>query len=116
MTTAQRSALFVAAVLAPLAAPLAVVLLLASPDQYWLALTIAVEAVCWTLMFMAVIVATGRVGIYAIVVLAVMQSWHTPPIGGLVPELWGAGLVSYSSILLSAVGAFVGLWIGYNMG
>jgi hypothetical protein len=36
-------------------------------------------------------------------------------IGGFVPELWGAGLLSYSSVLLSGLGALVGLWIGYNM-
>jgi len=34
--------------------------------------------------------------------------------GGLVPELWGADIFSYSSILLSGVGALVGLWIGYT--
>ena len=34
--------------------------------------------------------------------------------GGLIPELWGAGMFSYSSVLLSGVGAFVGLWIGYK--
>jgi uncharacterized membrane protein YeaQ/YmgE (transglycosylase-associated protein family) len=33
-------------------------------------------------------------------------------IGGFVPELWGAGLLSYSSIALSTAGAFVGLWLG----
>ena len=32
-------------------------------------------------------------------------------VGGLVPELWDAGMFSYSSVLLSGVGAFVGLWI-----
>jgi hypothetical protein len=32
-------------------------------------------------------------------------------IGGLVPDLWGAGMFSYSSVLLSGVGAFVGLWL-----
>jgi predicted MFS family arabinose efflux permease len=36
-------------------------------------------------------------------------------IGGMVPELWGAGLLSYSSVLLSGIGAFVGIWIGYKM-
>jgi len=37
-------------------------------------------------------------------------------IGGLIPELWDADLFSYSSLLLSGVGAFAGLWIGYKMG
>jgi uncharacterized membrane protein YeaQ/YmgE (transglycosylase-associated protein family) len=36
-------------------------------------------------------------------------------VGGLIPELWGAGMLSYSSVLLSGIGAFVGLWIGYKM-
>jgi hypothetical protein len=34
-------------------------------------------------------------------------------IGGFVPELWGAGMLSYSSVVLSTVGAFAGLWLGY---
>jgi uncharacterized membrane protein YeaQ/YmgE (transglycosylase-associated protein family) len=33
-------------------------------------------------------------------------------VGGLVPELWGAGMLSGWSIVLSGLGAFVGLWIG----
>jgi uncharacterized membrane protein YeaQ/YmgE (transglycosylase-associated protein family) len=36
-------------------------------------------------------------------------------VGGLIPELWGASMLSYSSVLLSGIGAFVGLWIGYKM-
>jgi uncharacterized membrane protein YeaQ/YmgE (transglycosylase-associated protein family) len=36
-------------------------------------------------------------------------------IGGLIPELWGDGLFSYAAVLLSDVGAFVGLWIGYKL-
>ncbi len=36
-------------------------------------------------------------------------------IGGFIPEMWGADMFSYSSLLLSGVGAFVGLWIGYKM-
>jgi uncharacterized membrane protein YeaQ/YmgE (transglycosylase-associated protein family) len=35
-------------------------------------------------------------------------------IGGLIPELWGDDMLSYWGILLSGVGAFVGLWIGYK--
>lgn len=37
-------------------------------------------------------------------------------IGGLIPELWGASMISYSSVWLSGIGAFVGLWIGYRTG
>jgi len=33
-------------------------------------------------------------------------------IGGFVPELWGGDMLSYSGVLLSRVGAFVGLWLG----
>jgi hypothetical protein len=37
-------------------------------------------------------------------------------IGGLVPGLWGGDMFSYSGLLLSGVGAFVGLWLGYKLG
>jgi predicted MFS family arabinose efflux permease len=36
-------------------------------------------------------------------------------IGGFIPDLWGAGLFSYSSVLLSGIGAIAGLWLGYRM-
>ncbi len=36
-------------------------------------------------------------------------------IGGLIPGLWGGDMLSYSSVVLSGVGAFVGLWIGFKM-
>ena len=36
-------------------------------------------------------------------------------IGGFIPDLWGAGLFSYSSVLLSGIGGFAGLWLGYMM-
>jgi uncharacterized membrane protein YeaQ/YmgE (transglycosylase-associated protein family) len=35
-------------------------------------------------------------------------------IGGFVPEMWGADLFSYSSVLFSGIGAFVGLWLALN--
>ena len=35
-------------------------------------------------------------------------------VGGFIPELWGAGLFSYSSVLLSGAGGFLGLWLGYK--
>ena len=35
-------------------------------------------------------------------------------IGGFVPELWGADMFSYSSVLLSGIGGFIGLWIAYK--
>jgi hypothetical protein len=37
-------------------------------------------------------------------------------IGGLIPELWAAGVFSYSSVLFSSVGAVAGLWIGFKLG
>jgi hypothetical protein len=36
-------------------------------------------------------------------------------IGGFIPALWGGDLLSYSGLLLSGVGAFAGLWVGYKM-
>ncbi len=36
-------------------------------------------------------------------------------IGGLIPNLWGASVFSFSSILFSALGAFVGIWVGYRL-
>jgi len=37
-------------------------------------------------------------------------------IGGLIPGLGGADGFSYSSVLLSGVGALVGLWIAFKLG
>jgi hypothetical protein len=36
-------------------------------------------------------------------------------IGGFFPDLWGARLFSYSSVLLSGVGGLAGLWLSYKM-
>lgn len=36
-------------------------------------------------------------------------------VGSLIPSLWGAGIFSFSSILFGAVGAFLGIWIGYRL-
>jgi hypothetical protein len=36
-------------------------------------------------------------------------------IGGAVPELWGGEMMSYTSLLLSGVGALIGLWVGVSM-
>ncbi len=36
-------------------------------------------------------------------------------IGGLIPELWGAGMLSFSSILLSAVGGIAGIYGGLKL-
>jgi hypothetical protein len=32
-------------------------------------------------------------------------------IGGFVPELWGADMISYAGVLFSGIGALVGLWV-----
>ncbi len=36
-------------------------------------------------------------------------------IGGFIPTLWGAGFLSFSSILLSAAGGILGIWAGYKI-
>lgn len=36
-------------------------------------------------------------------------------IGGYVPLLFGAGLISYSSILFSGIGSIIGIWVGYKL-
>ncbi len=36
-------------------------------------------------------------------------------IGGLIPELWGAGLFSLSSVLFTALGGFAGIYVGYRI-
>lgn len=37
-------------------------------------------------------------------------------VGGLVPLLWGADFLSFSSIIGSAVGGLLGIWAGYKAG
>ncbi len=36
-------------------------------------------------------------------------------IGSMIPSLWGAGFLSLSSIVLSAVGGFAGIYAGYKV-
>ncbi|MFA6193360.1 MAG: hypothetical protein WC726_00655 [Parcubacteria group bacterium] len=36
-------------------------------------------------------------------------------IGGYVPLLWGGSIFSFSSISLSAIGAFAGIWLGFKI-
>ena len=33
-------------------------------------------------------------------------------IGGFIPSFWGAGMLSFSGLILSALGGFVGIWLG----
>ena len=36
-------------------------------------------------------------------------------LGGLIPSLWNADMFSLSSVILSALGGFIGIWIGYTL-
>jgi len=36
-------------------------------------------------------------------------------IGGYIPTLWGAGFFSLSSVILTAVGGLIGIWMGYRI-
>ena len=36
-------------------------------------------------------------------------------VGGFVPTLWGASELSFSSVILTAVGGILGLFIAYKM-
>lgn len=36
-------------------------------------------------------------------------------IGGLVPSLWGEGMLSFSSIILTAVGGIIGIYAGFKI-
>ncbi|MEN9614360.1 MAG: hypothetical protein RLZZ347_667 [Candidatus Parcubacteria bacterium] len=37
-------------------------------------------------------------------------------IGGLIPSLWGDTFLSIASVLLTAVGGIIGIWLGFKMG
>jgi hypothetical protein len=36
-------------------------------------------------------------------------------IGGYIPSLWGDSLFTFSSVILTAIGGFLGIWIGYKL-
>lgn len=36
-------------------------------------------------------------------------------LGGFVPSLWGAGMLSYSGLIASSVGSLVGIWIAWRV-
>ncbi len=36
-------------------------------------------------------------------------------IGGVIPSLWGSNPFSFTSWLLGAIGAIVGIWLGYQI-
>lgn len=35
-------------------------------------------------------------------------------LGGYIPTLWGAGMFSFSSVILTAVGGMIGIWLGFK--
>ena len=37
-------------------------------------------------------------------------------VGSLIPLLWGEDLISFSSVVVSGVGAVLGVWGGYTVG
>ncbi len=36
-------------------------------------------------------------------------------VGSYIPALWGAGIFSFSSIILSGVGGIAGIWLGWKI-
>jgi hypothetical protein len=36
-------------------------------------------------------------------------------IGGFLPSLWGADIFSFSSVILTAVGGIIGIWLGLKL-
>ncbi len=36
-------------------------------------------------------------------------------LGGYIPLLWGAGYLSFSSIIFSGIGAIIGIYIGFKL-
>ena len=36
-------------------------------------------------------------------------------VGGMLPELWGDNVFSFWSVILTAVGGIIGIWLGYKI-
>ncbi len=36
-------------------------------------------------------------------------------LGSFVPMLWGAGELSFSSLIFSTLGGFLGIWVGFKL-
>jgi hypothetical protein len=36
-------------------------------------------------------------------------------IGGFIPGLWGAGILSFSGVIFSAIGGLAGIWLGFKL-
>lgn len=37
-------------------------------------------------------------------------------VGGFIPTLWGDSYFSLSSIIFTAIGGFLGIWLGFKLG
>ena len=37
-------------------------------------------------------------------------------VGGFVPSLWGAGVLSIAGVLFSVIGGIAGIWVGAKLG
>lgn len=37
-------------------------------------------------------------------------------LGSFIPDLWSAGFLSFSSVLFSALGGALGIWLGFKLG
>lgn len=35
--------------------------------------------------------------------------------GSYIPQLWGAGIFSFSGLIFGAFGAIIGIWIGFKL-
>ena len=36
-------------------------------------------------------------------------------VGSIIPSLWGAGMFSFSSLILGSIGALIGIYIGFKL-
>lgn len=36
-------------------------------------------------------------------------------IGAYIPAFWGDGVFSFSAVLFSSIGGFLGIWVGYKL-
>lgn len=37
-------------------------------------------------------------------------------VGGFIPTLWGDSFMSMSSVIFTAIGGFLGIWLGWKIG
>jgi hypothetical protein len=43
---------------------------------------------------------------------ALVGSW----LGGMVPGLWGSGMLSFGGVFFSMIGGLIGVYVGYRIG